>query len=110
MKTSMPEKIIFEKENYDSVEDMFKAIAAQLKILTLNGYATVVLADPINKASVIVEFASTKPQLHTVLPIWLTSEEYQVLAEALGENDKLDDDLYDMANLDDGKKGGHFDA
>lgn len=106
MKNSMPEKIIFEKEDYDSVEDMFKAIAAQLKILTLNGYAAVVLADPINQASVIIEFASTKPQLHTVLPIWLTSEEYQVLAETLG----TDDDIDDITNLDDSKKGGHFDA
>lgn len=70
-----PYNIIIRRSDYSSDELFFEAISNQVKLLLKSNYVSSIYYDQLNK-EVLFEFASGNPESLSVLPFWLTPEEY----------------------------------
>lgn len=120
-------RIYFKKSDFDSIEEMYKALFTQQLSLTRNSYMCVVYQLPDDANIFVLEFASFSPVFNQdrLIPCWITSYEanriaknrlqyYQKDLSKIVNNalkiDIVDDEMSDDDFDDDSKGGGNHAA
>ena len=76
-------KVYFKKSNFDSTEEMYKALFTQELSLVKNGYMCLSYRAPGNYDVFILEFASLDPMFNQgkLIPCWITAQEAGLIAK-----------------------------
>ena len=75
--SSYPMTITISEENYQTKEELFKAIANILNILTDNGYVCVFKYE--DCGIYVIEFDCESSDVREVTPVWLNNEELETI-------------------------------
>lgn len=77
--SSYPMTITISEENYQTKEELFKAIAYILNILTDNGYVCVFKYE--DCGNYVIEFDYESSDLRELTPVWLNNEELETIID-----------------------------
>ena len=75
--SSYPMTITISEENYQTKEELLKAIAHILNILTDNGYVCIFRLEDCGIYT--IEYDYTDPNLRELTPVWLSNEEHETI-------------------------------